>query len=82
MLGPGPWVPLNKWMDQPARSLGTKHRKLRHADTDPASMFLAALLFGDSRVPQAMVIHTVRDRMQSEWNRAINKLMKQMFTPK
>lgn len=65
-------------MDAPARRMGPKHRRLRHVDTDPASLLQAMLLFGPE-APAAMVIHTVRDRMQSEFEQILRKLVINLF---
>ena len=81
VLGPGPWRELNSWMDLPARRLGPKHRRLRHIDTDPQSMLVATLLFGE-KAPQAMLIHTVRDRFQTEWDQILNRLLRDLLKPK
>jgi len=73
-------------MDRPARVLGSKHRRERHPDVDPGSMILAGLIFGERETPErifeAMIIHTIRDRIQTEWDRTLNKWFKERFTRK
>ena len=81
LLGSGPWAPLKFWMDYPVRRLGPRHRRVRHADTDPGSMFLAALLFGPTALA-GMIVHTLRDRMQSELQRTLNKFINELFKTK
>ena len=81
VLGPGPWRELNLWMDWPAHRLGPKHRRMRHVDADPGSMLLAALLFGE-KAPEAMFIHTMRDRLQTQWDQILNKLLRDLLKPR